>query len=79
MTAFYTLQASRALQAAGVDRAQAEEHAAQLKAAADADRSEAATKIDLATLETRLTWRMVIISGLWSGVLFALLRFVPAT
>ena len=47
---FDTLEATRALEAAGVDRKQAEAHAEQLRAAAGAGLDELATKTDVGWL-----------------------------
>ena len=56
--AFDTLSAARKLEAAGVERRQAEAHAEALREAVSADRDALATKADLdaklAALETRL-------------------------
>ena len=49
-----TLAAARALEAAGVDRKQAEAHAEQLRAAAGADLDQLATKPDLAIISAKL-------------------------
>ena len=51
---FDTLAAARALEAAGVDRKQAEAHAEQLRAAAGADLDQPATKTDLAVITVKL-------------------------
>ena len=51
---FDTLAATRALEAAGVDRRQAEAHAEQLRAAAGADLDQLATKADLAVIGAKL-------------------------
>ena len=51
---FNPLEAARALEAAGVDRRQAEAHAEALRQAATADRDELATKADLAALKADL-------------------------
>ena len=47
---FDTLEATRALEAAGIDRKQAEAHAEQLRAAAGADIDQLATKVDVGWL-----------------------------
>ncbi|MCY4286960.1 MAG: hypothetical protein OXC65_16665 [Thiotrichales bacterium] len=52
-TGFDTLTAARELETAGVERPQAEAIAAQLRAAASADRDELATKADLAVFATK--------------------------
>lgn len=70
-TAFDTLAVARKLKEAGVDPAQAEAHAS---AIGDAVTSGGlATKVDLAALESRLTWRFL--GGM--GLLFALLKLTP--
>jgi len=51
---FDTLAATRALEAAGVDRKQAEAHAEQLRVAAGADLEQLATKADLAVITAKL-------------------------
>ena len=71
---FDTLTTARELEAAGVERRQAEAHAEALRRAVSADRDEFATKADLAgvrdvlradlaSLEARLTWRLVGIAA----------------
>ena len=50
---FDTLAATRALEAAGVDRKQAEAHAEQLRTAAGADLDQLVTKADLERLATK--------------------------
>ena len=52
---FDTLGASRALEAAGIERRQAEAIAGTVRQATASDREALATKADLAELETRLT------------------------
>ena len=51
--AFDTLSAARKLEAAGVERRQAEAHAEALREAVSADRGELATKADLADFATK--------------------------
>ena len=51
---FDTLAATRALEAAGVDRQQAEAHAERLRAAAGVDLDQLATKADLAVIGAKL-------------------------
>ena len=51
---FDTLNAARALEAAGIERRHAEAHAEVLHQAVTADRDALATKADLEALETRL-------------------------
>ena len=58
---FDSLAAMRALEAAGVDRNQAEAHAEQLRAAAGADLEQLANKDDLARVETTLTAELRIV------------------
>ena len=53
-SSFNPLAAARALEAAGVERRQAEAHAEALRQAATADRDEFATKADLDTLRSDL-------------------------
>ena len=53
-TTFDTLRAARDLEAAGVERKQAEAHAEALRQAATADRDELATGADLDNLASRL-------------------------
>ena len=62
-TAFDTLRVARDLEAAGVDRRQAEAHAEALRQAATADRDELATKMDLDTLEARMNARFEALEG----------------
>ena len=84
---FNPLAAARALEAAGVDRRQAEAHAEALREAATADRNElatkadlaalrAATKADLAGLEARMSRALWIQGGAIVAILTAL-RFLP--
>ena len=54
VSAFDTLAASRNLESAGMDRAQAEAVATELATAARAERENLATKADLAALENRI-------------------------
>ena len=58
---FDSLAAMRALEAAGVNRNQAEAHAEQLRAAAGADLEQLANKDDLKRVETTLTAEMRIV------------------
>ena len=62
-TTFDTLRVARDLEAAGVDRRQAEAHAEALRQAATADRGELATKMDLDTLEARMNARFEALEG----------------
>ena len=57
--AFDTLATARELEAAGIERRQAEAIAEGMRRAVSADRDALATKTDLAALEARLTWRLV--------------------
>ena len=76
---FDTLAAARALEAAGVQRSQAEAHAEQLRAAAGADLEQLATKADLAPIRAELSmlkWVMVFHAALvlaMAGRLFGIL------
>ena len=77
---FNPLEAARALEAAGVERRQAEAHAEALRQAATADRDELATKADLAALRSEL--RADLYRALWfqGGAIIAILtalRFLP--
>ena len=60
--AFNPLEAARDLEAAGVERRQAEAHAEALRKAVIADRDESATKADLAALEGRF-YRALWVQG----------------
>ena len=81
---FDTLTAARELEAAGVERRQAEAIAEGMRRAAGADRAELATKADLAGvrdelradlagLEARLTWRLVGIAA----AIVAAVKLIP--
>ena len=81
---FDTLTTARELEAAGVERRQAEAHAEALRRAVSADRDELATKTDLAgvrdelrtdlaALEARLTWRLVGIAA----AIVAAVKLIP--
>ncbi len=59
--AFDTLTAARKLQEAGMERRHAEAIAETAATAAGADRDSLVTKADLAALEARLTWRMIVL------------------
>ena len=82
-TTFNPLEAARDLEAAGVERKQAEAHAEALRQAATADRDEFATKADfaelraeLAGLEARMYRALWIQGGAIIAILTAL-RFLP--
>ena len=82
-TTFNPLEAARDLEAAGVERKQAEAHAEALRQAATADRDEFATKTDiaelradLAGLEARMYRALWIQGGAIIAILTAL-RFLP--
>ena len=75
-TTFNPLAAARDLEAAGVDRRQAEAHAEALRQAATADRDEFATKADLAALEARM-YRALWIQGAGIVVVLTALRSLP--
>jgi len=77
---FDTLTAARELEAAGVERRQAEAHAAALRNAVDSTRSDLATKADLAALEIRLVkWAIGLalgVAGLTAAVVLAGVRLM---
>ena len=76
-TTFNPLAATRALEAAGIERRQAEAIAEGMREAATADRDELATKADLAALEARMYRALWIQGGAIVAILTAL-RFFPA-
>ena len=67
-------QAAAALREAGATDSLA---AAIVDTARTVPPSGVATKTDLAAMEARLTWRLVLIVGAASGFLFAALRMFP--
>lgn len=74
-TSFDTLAAARALEAAGVERKQAEAHADVLRQAITADRDDLATKTDLAELHDALRSELATIRwaiGLLAAFVFAI-------
>lgn len=78
---FDALEAARALEAAGMERRQAEAAAEQLRFAAGADRDQLATKADLDQLRTatqadlaNAVNRMLIAQLAIAGLLFAALK-----
>ena len=74
-TSFDTLAAARALEAAGVEREQAEAHANALRQAATADRDDLATKTDLVELRDALRSEFATIRwaiGLLAAFVFAI-------
>ena len=71
--AFDTHAAVKTLREAGADEAMAEAIVNTANAAAGADRGQLATKADLASLEARLTWRLV---GL-AAVIVAAVKLIP--
>ena len=75
-TNFDALQAARDLEAAGVERRQAEAIAASMRDAAGADREQLATKADLAELRADLYRALRIQGGAIVAILTAL-RFLP--
>ena len=75
-TNFDALQAARDLEAAGVERHQAEAIAASMRDAAGADREQFATKADLAELRADLYRALWIQGGAIIAILTAL-RFLP--
>ena len=77
---FDTLTTARELEAAGIERRQAEAIAEGMRRAVGADRDELATKADLAdvradlaALEARLTWRLVGIAA----AIVAAVKLIP--
>lgn len=62
-TTFNPLAVARDLEAAGVERRQAEAHAEALRQAVTADRDELATKADLAVTEGRLDAKLTAIKA----------------
>ena len=76
-TSFNPLAAARDLEAAGIERRQAEAIAEGMREAADAaagaGRADLATKADLAALEARLTWRLVGIAA----AIVAAVKLIP--
>ena len=82
-TTFNPPEAARDLEAAGVERKQAEAYAEALRRAATAGRDESATKADLAELRADLTdFRAGFYRALWiqGGAIVAILtalRFLP--
>ena len=86
-TTFNPLAAARDLEAAGIERRQAEAHAEVLRQAVTADRDELATKADLDRLDGKLETRLAelradLYRALWiqGGAIVAILtalRFLP--
>ena len=82
-TTFNPLEAARDLEAAGVERKQAEAHAEALRQAATADRDEFTTKADFAELRADLAglradlYRALWIQGGAIVAILAALRFLP--
>lgn len=83
-----TLVIARSLEAAGIERRQAEAHAEALRQVADANRGELATRADLkaeiAALEARLTNRLygvvltaVISNGLFAAAVIVAVKLLP--
>ena len=70
---FDTLSAAHDLESAGMDRKQAEAVAQIAASASAAGRDDLETKADLAALEARLTWRLVIAAG----VIVAAVKLIP--
>ena len=78
-TAFDTLATARELEAAGVARDHAAAIVSIARRADAADRETPATKTDLAELEARLTWRLVMLGAAIGGMLaaaVAMLKFL---
>ena len=75
---FNPLAVARDLEAAGVERRQAEAHAEALRAAVESNRGDLATKADLAELETRLIKWVLGIAIAHAALTFGLLKmFLP--
>ena len=74
--AFDTLAATRALEAAGVERKQAEVHAEQLRAAAGADTGQLATKTDITWLRWLVGINLAISVATLATVLGAVWRLL---
>ena len=70
--AFDTLSAARDLESAGLDRAQAEAIATVVRNG----QGELVAKAELALLEVRLTWRIVLIAIAQTGLVVALLKLL---
>ena len=75
-TNFDALKVARDLEAAGIERQQAEAHAEALRQAATADRDEFVTKADLAGLEGRI-YRALWIPGASIIAILTALRVFP--
>ena len=73
---FDTLSAARKLEAAGVERRQAEAHAEALREAVSADRDTLATKADLAELRADLYRALWIQAAALIGTQLAIAGFV---
>ncbi len=77
---FDTLAAARDLEAAGVERVQAEAHAAAIRTAVESTRSDLATQADLAALEVRLVkWGVglaIAAAGITTAAVLGALRLV---
>ena len=76
-TTFNPLEVTRELEAAGIERRQAEAIAEGMRQAATAELAELATKADLAGLEARMYRALWIQGGAIVAILTAL-RFLPA-
>ena len=74
---FNPLEATRKLEAAGVERRQTEAHAEALRDAAIADRDELATKTDIAGMHSRINALQWII-GVQSALTLATFAIVAA-
>ena len=73
---FNPLTAAREIESADIERRQAETIAEQLRIAAEADRSELATKGDLVALEARM-YRALWIQGAGIVAILTALRVLP--
>ena len=63
-TSFDTLKAIRSLEAAGIERRQAEAHAEALRDAATADHDGLATKADITALRSEVRWMFGFLAAL---------------
>ena len=63
-TSFDTLKAIRSLEAAGIERRQAEAHAEALRDAATADHDGLATKAELAAFRSEVRWMVGFLAAL---------------
>lgn len=74
---FDTAATVRELEAAGLDRAQAEAITSAVRDARLDDLQHLATRADLAELEARLTWRLVAVMATFSALVVAAIKLIP--